>query len=522
MMKNRKKTSPPEKTTSTAPPVFARLTFWLFLSFACFYLLCSSGHIYTPDGVIMFRVTQSLLDEGKTSIAKLDAIPGFGGTEVRRGNDNPEFYAKYGLGFSLAAMPGYLIGRALTPMVTENERNIFLRPLFYNSNHTQLKTAFESFTAGWTNSLITAAIVALIFLLCIDFGYSMRYALLAAITTGIATPMWHYAKTFFSEPLAALALLGFFFLLRRGRGISSSLWYWAGSGLMIGLLILTKLFLLILFPASLVLMIAYSRHKPWRWWLSRFALSGAGVVFSILIIVGYNYLRFTRLTETGYGGEINSWMTPFGSGLAGLLISPGRGLLIYCPIVVLSSFAWIRFRKRFGAEALFILLATAGLLAGYARWYMWEGGWCWGPRFLVPVIPLLMIPLASHFDGLSGRTVRGVAVYAILCLALIVAVNGIVTNYFDYYLDLKTEHKQHTAEYAAAGFDDFKEIQRWDWRHAPIKEFWSFPHNDYLFVLRAIKTPGLILELYCLFAFGLALSLYKTCTYARSIASVSG
>ena len=33
---------------------------WLFVSCACFYLLCTSGHIFTPDGAIMFRVMASV------------------------------------------------------------------------------------------------------------------------------------------------------------------------------------------------------------------------------------------------------------------------------------------------------------------------------------------------------------------------------------------------------------------------------------------------------------------------------
>src|SRR5947209_9918107 len=82
----------------------ARVGFWLFVTSACFFLLGTAGHIYTPDGVIMFQVTQSLVDRGGTSIAGLREWPGFGGTPAPGPNGTSAFYAKYGPGLSLAAV----------------------------------------------------------------------------------------------------------------------------------------------------------------------------------------------------------------------------------------------------------------------------------------------------------------------------------------------------------------------------------------------------------------------------------
>jgi 4-amino-4-deoxy-L-arabinose transferase-like glycosyltransferase len=506
-----KKKAQNQTSTAFANPAGTerRTALWLFLAVAAFYLLCSSGHIYTPDGVIMYRVTESLIEEGNTDIAKLDAIPGFGGTEVRRGAAQPKFYAKYGLGLSLAAAPGYLTGKALTTIAGKTEQDLFTRPLFYNSSRSGFEAALTSFTAGWTNSLITAAIVMLVFLCCTNLGFSRRAALWTAIVAAVATPLWHYAKTFFSEPLAALALIGFFYFIRRGRVLDTSRWFWAIAGLSFGIMILTKVFLIILLPAALVLIVAYCRRTPFSWWRQRLLLFGGGSVIPALLMGLYNYARFTRFTETGYGGEVNSWLNPFFEGLAGLLISPGRGLILYCPIVLLSFFALFRLRKQHTAEILFITLSTITLIVGYAKWYMWEGGWCWGPRFLVPVIPLLIIPLAGLFEPAKIDKQRRILLYGILAICLIVSLNGIVTNYFDYYLELKTYHKQHVAEYAAAGFEDFKAVQRWDWRHAPIRVFWNYPHNNYLFVTKAVQSPGLFLALYGCFALLFLVSGYK-------------
>ena len=57
----------------------ARLGGWIFLGFTCLYLLIGGGHIYSPDGVVMFRVTQSLLDGEGAAIEPLSNWPTFGG-----------------------------------------------------------------------------------------------------------------------------------------------------------------------------------------------------------------------------------------------------------------------------------------------------------------------------------------------------------------------------------------------------------------------------------------------------------
>src|SRR5688572_20665390 len=69
---------------------------WLFVTSACFYLLCTSGHIFTPDGVIMFQVTRAIVDRGEVSIPGLEGRPGFGGTQHVRDDGSTAFYAKYG------------------------------------------------------------------------------------------------------------------------------------------------------------------------------------------------------------------------------------------------------------------------------------------------------------------------------------------------------------------------------------------------------------------------------------------
>jgi len=80
-------------------------------------------------------------------------------------------------------------------------------------------------------------------------------------------------------------------------------------------------------------------------------------------------------------------------GIRGLLVSRGHGLFVFAPVAVIAMLAWpLAIRKRpresyiIGSGFLLYFL----LMAAYS---IWHGGECYGPRYLVPVIPLFMVPL---------------------------------------------------------------------------------------------------------------------------------
>jgi len=82
------------------------------------------------------------------------------------------------------------------------------------------------------------------------------------------------------------------------------------------------------------------------------------------------------------------------TGIVGLLFSPGNGLVIYVPLLVIAAISFTGFWKRWRPEAALILLLLLLRLAFYARWSYWDGRE-WGPRFLVPLLPLLMVTLIA-------------------------------------------------------------------------------------------------------------------------------
>ena len=471
-----------------------RLAWPLFLALTAFYLLGTGGTINTPDGVLMFRVTRSLVEDRSWAIPGLAGSPGWGGLTVPDpGTGGSRFYAKYGPGLPLFAAPAYLTGVALAPLARPGEEGLFdvqsgKRSSWYDVSSSNFDEAFHAFAVSWTNSAVVAATVAGVFLIGVELGFGLLPSLLSGLVGAVATPLWPYSKTFFAEPLGGLGLTWFFYFLLRGRGVGAARRRWMAAGLCLGVCVLAKpAHIVLLLPAAL-LMAGYARRIPGREAAGRVMAFTGGILPAFALIAARNHLCFGAWWETGYGDEIRQWTTPLWEGIAGLLVSPGRGLLLYFPAWILVAAASRRFYRSHRLESLFIAGCPAVLLALHARWHSWEGGWCWGPRFLLPAIPVLLIPLASMFrDPPRSRAARN-AVAGVVVLGCVVAFSGVWVDFSDFH------------EWLHGTFDAHRSLYRWSWAHAPLVRYWTFPAKDYFLLPRAVREPGLILALYGVWA----------------------
>jgi len=517
--------------SSPATPA-ASLAWPLFIALACFYLLGTGGYIDTPDGVMMFRVTRSLVGRHTAAIAELRDSPGWGGSRVFDASTHRErFYAKYGLGLSLAAIPAYILGGWVAPLARESEKDLFVisperaghappdggsavspgggpagyRVLWYDTSPANFDEAFRAFSVSWTNCLIVSGTVVGLFLICLELGFGSRVSVLTSLLGGIATPLWHYSKTFFAEPLGGMGLVYFFYFALRGSRAGAAHRDWLLSGLSLGLSVLAKPVHLVLMLPGLLLVWGYLRPLPRREAWYRASLFSTGSIPVIGVVLLYNQARFGSGLETGYGSEVLRWTTPLAEGLAGLLVSPGRGLLFYFPLLILTLVASRRFAASFRIELLFIWGCLIALLGVYARWYMWEGGWCWGPRFLVPVMPLLVIPVASLLRESPRRAGPRILLAGVVVVACLVSFSGVLVNYNDFHHWLHGYFLANQGSFLGEGVASDKELWRWHWSYAPLLRYWVFPIKDYFFVLHALRKPGLVLSLYFLWALGLVL-----------------
>jgi hypothetical protein len=94
------------------------------------------------------------------------------------------------------------------------------------------------------------------------------------------------------------------------------------------------------------------------------------------------------------------WQHSLWKGLAGVLVSPSRGLLVFSPILLVPLWgSLVIWRQRRWLPLRAALLAALGIWFVTARWTGWWGGWSYGYRLVVDSATLLAfvaIPVAER------------------------------------------------------------------------------------------------------------------------------
>jgi hypothetical protein len=208
--------------------------------------------------------------------------------------------------------------------------------------------------------------------------------------------------------------------------------------------VLTRAALAIYLPALAVLIMWGRLTTSRRAAAGRLVWFGIGLLPFVLGLIAHNVLRFGDPLHFGYAGE--GFTTPLWEGMAGLLFSPGKGVFFYAPPLILSGMLWRRFRRIYPALGGFLAVAWMAALIFYGTWWAWHGGWSWGPRFLLPLIPLSMLPLIVLPDGRRWR----VLLVALIVAGALIQIAGVFTDLTPHYAVLTVDG---VTDYAALHTD---------------------------------------------------------------------
>ena len=361
---------------------------WLALLLFGVYLLSFSGLLYSQDSISMFAVTESFVKRGEFNTDQLWTL------FKARDEIAPdgESYAKYGYGMSLFAAPLYALA--------------FYLP--FDLGLTQ--------TALLTSSTVVALTGALVFLATRRAQFSRGVSIRAALLFGLATPAWVYAKQFWSEPYSLFTLFAAFYFLMRFRSENNTRDACL-AGIALGLAAATRVTNVALVPLFLWYGFAQDRSglpRPDRSLRRRLAFA-LPLGFIGLSIAWYNWTRYGNPLVTGYRAD-EQFDNPILLGLYGLLFSPGKGLFVYIPFLAALAFSAPVFFRRVRREAVFGILLFAYYAVLFSTWYYWWGGTNWGPRFLVPTIPFLVLMCAPAIELAAAKMHKPfTALFAALC-----------------------------------------------------------------------------------------------------------
>ena len=372
-------------------------TGWLGVSLMCLYLFAAGGH-YGGDGFWNYLTAQSLYLDQDLAIGERNflvkemreqfAASRSEGVTTASGRR----YAKYGLALSLVEVPFYAAGDLVSRVLPQV-------PADY----------LTMFATSLTNVLICTLWVLVFFNLARLFGFSRRAVALATAAFAVGSMVFPYSGFGFSEPLLGLTLLASvvsFLIYTRRRNVWSLA---AGSGL-VGLAILTKFYAVATVPIFLFYLWPSLKAERAR---ARATVALLGpLIGAITGVTWHNWVRYESMFLSGYhldglarqGGYLGTWPSQVLTAAFGFLFSPGRGLLFFLPLTILAPLAFRAFRHAHPAESRLFLGLIGVTFFPFLLMIDWHGGSCWGPRYLLPVLPFVILPTALLVDvSESGR-----------------------------------------------------------------------------------------------------------------------
>lgn len=335
------------------------------------------------------------------------------------GRAQGHYYSFFPPGASVLALPLYLLG--------------------INLGAAQMMT----FLLSTIFALLTMLLIAR-FILKLDLHWSA--ALFGAFAFGFATNAWGYSVTFYAHIISAFLLLGGLYLtlfMDDKKVWTRAIIVWILYGFSV---FIDFPNFLIYFPIVLLLTLkTFKLQKDtnkiiirldWRFLL-------APLVF-VVMMIGYGYYNYVhygnpttlsnflprvkdvdaiQLKKNESGREATSALKTRNmlEGFRSFIISDDRGIIKYSPIVLLFIFGLgylKRERKKIEITLFSIAITCLTLYTMFGDPY---GGWAFGSRYLIAVLPELCIlaAIGLHRFGLNENSKRDIAIKGIYSLVFI-------------------------------------------------------------------------------------------------------
>jgi hypothetical protein len=229
-------------------------------------------------------------------------------------------------------------------------------------------------------------------------------ALLLTLAYAFGTTTWVISsQALWQHGMAALLVIGALLFLTAPCTWPRTL----AAGLLLGLIAGNR-------PPDVVLAAALGVYGLFWAGRRRGVLLFAAAALPMVLVLLYN-LRAAGNVGGGYGliGKASFFSHDLLPGVAGLLVSPTRGLLVYSPFLLFLALAWRHLPRSREDRGLTLAMSVAVVLQIllYAK-ADWRGGMSWGPRYMTDLLPFLMwmlMPVVAALRGV-GRAVFMVAV----------------------------------------------------------------------------------------------------------------
>ena len=242
--------------------------------------------------------------------------------------------------------------------------------------------------------LMGALISAFLYLFLIRAQVPREWSIAVSAVVAFGTPVFAYSTMLFLHVPSALLTLLSFVWSRHSRD-----WRSAAAGAAAGLNALCNFVAIPLLPVFL-LRAVWKSERPLR---RAIAFTAGAIPFLLLFawyqlqIYGSVFRNPANLNPAFTRSDAAEVLVPPSlQALAGITISPYRGLIFLSPILIFALAGLIvMFRRRAFPDALTISAVCAVFIGVNICFNNWDAGSAIGPRYILPIIPLLGIAMAS-------------------------------------------------------------------------------------------------------------------------------
>jgi len=358
----------------------------VFLFVAAIGLLFSRSEPDSYDTGIMAEVAHSMVSRHDVTVPPDADVFHF---------NSP--YASYGIGMSIVMAPAFALG----PHVHVSPASLYMS----------------------ANGILFGATAVAMYALCLGAlgaAARIRTAAFTAVVVSVASPLLPFVATGLSEMGCALGVatgLAGIAWMSRGRrpGIGAMV---AGLGSSLAIVMRPDSLILVVPILGLAVLVVHTRR------LGTALAYALGVTPGVLVTAVYNAVRFGSPARFGYN-DFFIFNHSLLAGIYGLTLSPSRGLLLYAPLVIVAAIGTRRMWRRAPVLAGAAIALLAVRIVFYSTYWSWSAGVTWGPRFLVPAVPVLALGMIEVFSSSDrSRAWRRTAVAIVLVVSFGVQVVG--------------------------------------------------------------------------------------------------
>jgi hypothetical protein len=374
----------------------------LFL-FAFMVYTRGGGVVPMTDTVWTVPIALSLIHEGNLDLNEFTYAHGDG--RLRHVNDR--WVSFFPVGAPVVIAPALAIVEGLLRGIESLDLYEHLR----NAPDWELVASLNRGIA----SFFAALTVVLIYLTS-RLSLSMPKAALLAVVVAFGTSLWSTAsQDLWQHTISTLMVAGVIYLLVRAQQRPAWMLFWCGLATAAAYTVRPTNSLLVLLVTIYVLI----EHRRWVIYFL------AGSVLVAVPFVLYNFNHFGNLLAPYYSPDRLANSPYFWEALAGNLVSPSRGLLIFSPLLlfVLYGVALKIRNRQFRRLDAFLAAALVLHWLAISSFRHWWGGASYGPRFftdLLPVFAYFLIPVVAQVTEPAFWTRwRGRAVGALFAASVV-------------------------------------------------------------------------------------------------------